>query len=503
MKLTIGFLSNFRIGFFLLVVGFVFGGCQSNHSSESASVQNTDRQQPNIVFILADDLGWADLPTYGNPFNEAPNITKLANQGMQFNNAYAANPVCSPTRASIQAGQYPARLGIDDFIPGHWRPYEKVTVPTNDTQYLPGDITTIAEALKDAGYATGYFGKWHLGGEQQHQPSSQGYDESHVYAGGGYYDSNFRPEITPEPEGRLSEILTDQSLDFMEANSDRPLFLFLSHFDVHVQLDADKELIQKYLDKERPGNYPGNAVYAAMIEHVDRSVGRIMEKINQLGLDENTMVVFFSDNGGLISRFDKIPLIAQNSLSNYSESPLKYVASSNAPLRGEKGTIYEGGIREPLIMRWPGNIAAGSKSDALVSSIDFYPTFLELAGAEPPENQVVDGTSMVPVLLENKFDPQRPMYWHYPVYHHDVPAGAVRKGDWKLVENLVTGEVSLYNLAADVSESTDMKQWYPEKKDELYGLLKDWQKNVNADMPSPNPDFDPDKRHEWGTHPDR
>lgn len=467
-----------------------------------SNTSQAQHQNPNIVFILADDLGWADLPSYGNKFNEAPNITKLASQGMQFNNAYAANPVCSPTRASIQAGQYPARIGINDFIPGHWRPYEKVTVPKNETQYLPAQITTIAESLKKAGYATGYFGKWHLGGQPKHQPPSQGYDDVHVYAGGGYYNSKFRPDIEPTPKGRLSEILTNQSLEFIENNRSNPFFLFLAHFDVHVQLDADKDLIQKYLDKENPDNYPGNAVYASMIEHVDRSVGRVMEKLNQLGLDDNTLVVFFSDNGGLISRFDKIPLIAQNSISYYEDSPLKYVASSNAPLRGEKGTVYEGGIREPLIVRWPGKIKPGAKSDALVSSIDFYPTFLEVAGAAAPD-QVLDGKSLVPTLLKNSYDEERELYWHYPVYHHDVPAGAVRKGDWKLVENQVTGEVSLYNLEYDISESTDMKEWYPEKADQLHTLLSNWQEEVEAKLPHPNPDFDPDKRGVWGTHPDR
>lgn len=483
---------------YLLFFVFIWhtGSVAKNDGKPSAN-------KPNIVFILADDLGWADLPSYGNTFNEAPNITKLASQGIQFQNAYAANPVCSPTRASIQAGQYPARIGINDFIPGHWRPYEKVTVPQNETQYLPYQITTIAEALKNAGYATGYFGKWHLGGQQKHQPSSQGYDDAHVYAGGGFYNPKFRPQIEPAQGGRLSEILTNQSLQFIENNRSNPFFLFLSHFDVHVQLDADKELIRKYLNKENTGNYPGNAVYAAMIEHVDRSVGRIMDKLNQMGLDENTMVVFFSDNGGLITRFDKIPLIAQNSLSYYEDSPLKYVASSNGPLRGEKGTVYEGGIREPLIVRWPSKIQPGVETEALVSSIDFYPTFIELAGAEPSKDQVLDGKSLVPTLLNNKYDDERTLYWHYPVYHHDVPAGAIRKGDWKLIENQVTGELSLYNLEYDISESTDMKEWYPEKAKHLHSLLSSWQKEVETKLPHPNPDFDPQKRGIWGSHPDR
>ena len=454
--------------------------------------ENSDKTPPNIVFILADDLGWADLPVYGNTFNEAPNIDKLAAAGMRFTNAYAACPVCSPTRASIQSGQYPARVGVIDFITGHWRPYEEVIVPKNRTQYLPPEIETIAESLKKAGYSTGYFGKWHLGNSPKSSPENQGYDKVHVYNGGGFYHPKFSPTPQKQYNGRLSEILTDMSIDFMEENNPlktgNPFFLFLAHYDVHVQLDADKELINKYLRKVRKDNYPGNAVYAAMIEHVDNSVGQIMKKLKDLGLEENTMVIFYSDNGGLISRFDKIPLIAKNSLHYYKNSPFKYIATSNAPLRAEKGTVYEGGIREPLIVKWPGKIEAGSESEAIVSSIDFYPTLLELAGVEKPE-QVLDGKSIIPELLENKYDSERAIFWHYPVYHHDVPASAVRKGDWKLVQNLVTGEFSLYNLRADISEAMDLSELYPEKTAELKRVLKSWQKDVSAEFPKPNPNF--------------
>lgn len=459
--------------------------------------------KPNIVFILADDLGWADLPCYGNSFNEAPNLEKLAEAGILFANAYAACPVCSPTRASIHSGQYPARVGVIDFITGHWRPFEEVVVPKNRTQYLPFEIITIAESLQKAGYKTGYFGKWHLGSGEDFMPGNQGYDKSHVYGGGGFYSPKFIPAIEPVPEGRLSEILTDLSVDFIEENRDNPFFLFLAHYDVHVQLDADKDLIEKYLNKERIDNYPGNAVYAAMIEHIDRSVGRVVNKLESLGLDENTIVIFYSDNGGLISRFDQIPLLAEGSFNVYKDSPLKYIASSNAPLRAEKGTVFEGGIREPLIVKWPGKINAGKVNNAVVTSVDFYPTLLEIAGAEKPKNQILDGKSILPELLENSYFPERAVFWHYPVYHHDVPAGAIRKGDWKLIENLVTGKVSLYNLRTDISESMDLSGLYPDKKEELNLLLKQWQKEVKAEFPVPNPNFDESRRFEWGKHPDR
>jgi uncharacterized sulfatase len=490
-----------NLKFFLSLLTFIL------FSNVSFSVaQNSNKTPPNIVFILADDLGWADLPAYGNTFNEAPNIDKLAEAGMRYTNAYAACPVCSPTRASIQSGQYPARVGVIDFITGHWRPYEEVIVPQNRTQYLPSEIETIAESLKKAGYSTGYFGKWHLGSSPETSPGSQGYDKVHVYTGGGFNHPRFNPAPKKEYKGRLSEILTEMSIGFMEENNPaktgNPFFLFLAHYDVHVQLDADKELINKYLNKKRINNYPGNAVYAAMIEHVDNSVGRIMQKLKDLGLEENTIVIFFSDNGGLIGRYDRIPLLAKNSLHYYKNSPLKYIATSNAPLRAEKGTVYEGGIREPLIMKWPGNIEPGTESEAIVTSVDFYPTFLELAGAEKP-GQLLDGKSILPELLENKYNPERAIFWHYPVYHHDVPASAVRKGDWKLIENLVTGELNLYNLYADISEAMDLSELYPEKTAELSQILKNWQKEVKAEFPKPNPNFDKSRRFEWGIHPDR
>jgi uncharacterized sulfatase len=238
-----------------------------------------------------------------------------------------------------------------------------------------------------------------------------------------------------------------------------------------------------------------------MIEHLDRSVGRIMHKLDEAGLSDNTIIVFFSDNGGLIGRFDKIPLLADSKLEVYKDSPLQYIASSNAPLRAEKGTVYEGGIREPLIVKWPAKIKKGGVNEALVTSVDFYPTLLEIAGAEKPKGQILDGKSLLPALLENTFDPERAIFWHYPVYHHDVPAGAVRKGDWKLIEKQVTGKVSLYNLRADISEAMDLAELYPEKTTELKTLLKNWQKEVQAEFPVLNPEFDETRRFEWGCTP--
>ena len=471
--------------------------CTADKASEMKGAR------PNIVFILADDMGWADLPVYGNAFNEAPNLARMASRGIRFTNAYAACPVCSPTRASIMSGQYPARVGIIDFIPGHWRPYEEVIVPKNRTQYLPHEIYTLGELMKDAGYATAYFGKWHLGGKEYY-PRTQGFDVSNVYQGGGYFDYADRMEepIQVDSGVVLSEALTDMGLQFIEKHKHHPFFLYLAHFDVHVQLDADSMLIQKYLHKDKVEGYPCNAVYAAMVEEVDNSVGRILDRLDELGLSENTLVVYFSDNGGLISRFDKIPLLAGPRQHIYRHDTLLYVASSNAPLRAEKGTVYEGGIREPMIVLWPGKISASRLSDAIITSVDFFPTFAEIVGVDLPESQVFDGESFVSILAGGEQEAGRAVFWHYPVYHHDFPASAIRKGDWKLIHYLNNDARLLYNLADDIGEEKDLHERFPDRTDELYRLLEEWRTSVGARLPVPNPDFDPERRYQWAPHPD-
>lgn len=484
---------------FAVLLPLILCSCQT----ESDKVLSGYR--PNIIFILADDMGWADLPVYGNRFNEAPNLSRMASEGIRFTDAYAACPVCSPTRASIMSGQYPARVGITDFITGHWRPYEEVIVPMNRTQFLPEEIITVGELMQEAAYATGYFGKWHLGREDRHQPENQGFDYANVYNGGGYfgYANRMSSPIEADPDKVLSETLTDLSIEFLRKHSEDPFFLILAHYDVHVQLDADSTLIAKYLAKEKVEDYPCNAVYAAMVEHVDNSVGRILRELEELDLEENTLVIFFSDNGGLISRFDKIPLLAGSKQDIYQGDTLLYVASSNAPLRAEKGTVYEGGIREPMIAWWPGHLEAGIESPALISSVDFLPTFAELAGIDLPEEQDFDGISLVDILEGKEPDPQRAIFWHYPVYHHDVPASAVRQGKWKLVHNLVNDQRYLFDLENDIGETTDLSKTEVNIADELYKLLDRWRKDCGAEFPVPNPGFIPDARFEWGKHPDR
>ncbi|MEW4526316.1 sulfatase [Maioricimonas sp. JC845] len=437
--------------------------------------------RPNIVFILIDDLGWSDIGCYGNTFVETPHIDRLAGQGVRFTDFYAAGAVCSPTRASIQSGQYQARFGITDFIPGHWRPFEKLIVP-EVTRQLPFEIVTPAEALSTVGYRTGYFGKWHLG-DRNHNPDRQGY-ETMVVTGGRHFAPRFRttPKVDVEDGEYLADFLTDQTVAFIEENRDEPFFVFLSHYAVHIPLEAKAQTVAKYEDKPKPETGINNPTYAAMIEHVDESVGRIMAKLDELDLAENTLLVFTSDNGGL-----------RQTYTGTGE-----IVTSNAPLRGEKGELYEGGIRVPLIVRWPGVTPAGTVCDEPTISIDFWPTFAEAAGAELSQHQTIDGLSLLPVLRDPQASLDRQaIYFHYPHYHHNRPAGAIRAGDWKLIEYFEDGSVELFNLEEDISESRNVAGQYPDRAESLKRQLAQWRESVDARMPKPNPKHDPERADEW------
>ncbi len=430
------------------------------------------RRKPNILFILIDDMGWSDLGCYGNPFHETPHIDGLARQGMRFTDAYAACPVCSPTRASIMSGQYPARVGVIDFIPGHWRPYEKLRVPTNRTQYLPLEIVTLAEALQSTGYVTSHIGKWHLGG-REHSPERQGFD--------------FAWQQGQNRNDKQVTAFTDRAIEFIETNRGKPFFLHLSHHTVHIPLEAPPELIEKYEKKPKPATGVNNPTYAAMVEHLDRSVGRLLHKLDELNLSNDTIVIFFSDNGGLRQMYT-------------GNGP---IVTTNAPLRNEKGTVYEGGIRVPLIVRWPGVVEPGSVCHTPVSSVDFYPTLLDVTKAQKPEGQTLDGESLIPLLRQKGELPDRALRWHYPIYHHSTPAGAIREGDWKLLEFFDDGHLELYNLREDIGERSNLAARQPAKASELQRKLAAWRKSVDAAMPVPNPDYDPARRGEWGRHPSR
>ncbi len=445
--------------------GLALGGCATRQSY-------AQRRKPNILFILLDDMGWSDLPCYGNRFHETPVTDRLAKDGMRFTDAYAACPVCSPTRASIMSGQYPARVGVTDFIPGHWRPYEKLRVPTNRTQYLPLEITTIAEALQSAGYATGHVGKWHLGGAD-HSPQTQGFD--FVRMGG------------PNRTDKRVTTFTDSAIEFIEANATKPFFLHLAHHTIHIPLEAPADLVAKYEKKPKPPTGVNNPVYAAMVEHVDTNIGRVLAKLDELNLSDDTVVIFFSDNGGLRQIYT-------------GDGP---IVTTNAPLRDEKGTLYEGGIRDPLIVRWPGVVRPGTLCETPVTSVDFYPTLLDISGSARPPRQVLDGQSLIPLLRQKGLFRDRALYWHYPHYHHSSPAGAIREGDWKLIEFYENGVTQLFNLRDDIGEQADLSAKFPQKALVLHIKLAQWRESVNAAMPQPNPDFDPARRLEWGRHPDR
>jgi uncharacterized sulfatase len=439
-------------------------------------LRGSDTRPPNIVFILADDLGWGDLGCYGNKFNESPSIDRLAGQGMRFRQFYAAAPVCSPTRASILSGQYPARFGLTAHIPGHWKPFERLVEPPNALA-LPREISTLAEELRSAGYATAHFGKWHLGGSRS-GPDDHGFDTSFVHSG-----HSVPPALLGKGASaprRTAEYLTERAVNFIKANTNRPFFLYLCHFAVHIPLDTTPRLERKYEKKPKVEGYSCNPLYAGLIEEMDVSVGAIMQELEDLRLNTNTIVVFTSDNGGLEREIGGWP------------------GTSNHPLRSEKGSLYEGGLRVPLIVRWPNVVHEGAVTDAIGTSVDFFPTLLQAAGKLAPTNAILDGVTLMPVLRNATHVLRRDtIYWHYPHYHHSRPASALRQGDWKAIEFFDTGKLELYNLKADLSETNDLSEKFPDRAGMLRRELVQWRRAVEAQLPQVNPAYDPKRLDEW------
>jgi len=434
---------------------------------------------PNVVFILADDLGWADLGCYGNTFIETPHIDGLAAQGMRFTDAYAAAPVCSPTRASIMTGQYPARTGIYDFIPGHKRPWARLVPPPNGFR-LPDGSTTLAEALNGAGYVSASIGKWHLG----RSPADHGFVRV-PREGAGLLPDDFVRQLdgfARANPGKSVGPLTQQAVRFIEANRDRPFLCFLSHHAVHIPCQARQELIAKYEAKARRAKTEINPTYAAMTEALDDSVGLVLKALGLLGLAGRTVVIFFSDNGGL----DRIYT---------GQGPH---ITTNAPLRDFKGTLYEGGIRDPLIVRWPGVARAGSLCRAAVISNDFLPTMLEMAGARPKPGQAIDGLSLLPLFKGAAALDRDTLYWYYPTYHHSTPAVAIREGDYKLLEFFEDSSLELYHLKDDIGETKNLARAMPEKAAAMRTKLHRWREALGAPLPALNPDYDAEKARRWG-----
>lgn len=445
----------------------------------------------NFVFILADDLGYTDLSSFGSQFYETPNIDRLASQGVKFTNAYAACPVCSPTRASIVTGKYPARLGITNYLPGkHPVPYSKL-IGTEPTQQLPLEEITIAEALKTAGYATGQFGKWHLGGAG-YGPEKQGFDTTFASQGGvaSYFYPGWKggaPPIDGKPGEYITDRLGDEAAKFIQANRERPFFVYLPHFAPHVPLEGKKSYVEKYRAKVKAGARHNDPVYAAMIQSLDDSVGRVVETLERNRLTDNTVVIFTSDNGGL-------------SAPEWLLKP----TTSNWPLREGKGHLYEGGIRVPLIVRGPG-VRRGAVDHTPLSSVDHFPTITELAGLPASSRAQVDGASFAALLSAAKPAQPRPLYWHYPHYSNQLgrPGSAIRVGDFKLIRFHEDNHVELYHLKEDLSEEKNLAQALPEKAAELNRQLSEWLGSVGARFPTPNPKYDAAREGEgyWWKEP--
>ena len=460
---------------FIKRAGFGLAALAAAKVAPAADRKTTDK--PNIVFILADDLGWSDVNCYGHRFHETPNIDRLAAGGMKFTDAYAACPVCSPTRASIMTGKYPATLGLTDWIPGMRSGTRFKLLMPGFLKRLPLEEVTVAEMLKAAGYTTGAVGKWHLG-PKGHWPENQGFDVNiggnHTGTpAGGYFLPNRMTLKGMKKGDYLTDRLSDEGAKFIQQNKDRPFFLYQSYHSVHTPIQAKKDYVAKYKSKASPDKKKYNPTYAGMVQSLDEGVGRILDKLDELKLAKNTLVFFMSDNGGLRS------------------------VTAVRPLREGKGHIYEGGIREPMIVRYPKLIKPASTCAEPVSSVDFFPTMLELAGVKMKNARKIDGVSLAPLLKgEKKTLGRKAIYWHYPHYSPQGgrPASALRSGDYKLIKLYEGDKIELYNLKDDLSEKNNLAEKQPERTAELKKMLDAWLKETNAKFPKPNPKYKQRKR---------
>lgn len=497
-------------------------------------------EQPNIVFFLVDDLGWTDVGCYGSSFYETPNIDALATEGVRFTNAYAACHVCSPTRASILTGKYPARINLTDWLTGRKDfPFQKL-LNAKINQHIPYDIQTLPKILKEHDYQTAIFGKWHLG-EDSVTTARQGFD-IHVpdwnrgWPKNGYYFPYGMKGLEEGDDGEyLTDRITSEALKYMEKNKDKPFFLYLSHFAVHDPIEGRPDLVEKYQKKlatrstsesppfileGKPGvenpisrtdlddvidqeQYEGfrvfpnqtvkikqhqdNVQFAGMVESMDESLGRVLQKLNELGIDDQTVVIFYSDNGGMSAAnfWDPNRVIEKDELD-------KAYSTSNLPLRGAKGWLYEGGIRVPLIIKWPGQSLQKTTCDVPVTSPDFFPTILDMVGVKNTETS--DGLSLVPLLKGDTTLQRKAIFWHFPHYsNHGMQSagGAVRFGDYKLLEYYDTGKVQLFNLKDDIGEQKDLSEIEVEITKGLKEKLHKWREDIGAKMMQPNPEYDP------------
>lgn len=458
----------------------------------AAEQQPLNAQPLNVLVIVVDDLGWADWAGGGSEFYETPNLDRLAAQGMTFTNAYAASPVCSPSRAALLTGRYPPRTGVTEITqthdrrqPENWTANTKL-LPAPYTNYLPLEEQTLAELLKEQGYATFFAGKWHLGQEgywaedQGFDINKGGYVWGHPHGGNHYFSPYDNPRLENGPAGEhLPDRLASETIAFMQQHRAEPFLAYLSFYSVHTPLMAPEDLVEKYRQKrqaierdtKRFGEIDGqrwrqvqdHAVFAAMVEAMDQAVGRVLDELERTGLADHTLVVFTSDNGGLATG---------------GKSP-----TSNLPLRAGKGWLYEGGVRVPMIVRWPGVTPAGSRSDTVVSGIDVLPSVLAAAGLEQAIPDNVDGVDLTPVFRGEAMS-RGPIFWHYPHYSADTPSAAVRDGPWKLIEWYEDGEIKLFNLGDDLGETRNVSDQHPETTARLLGQLTAWRQDVGAKMPT-------------------
>lgn len=459
--------------------------------ASSVSLHAANASKPagklNIVLFLIDDLGWMDVGCNGSKFYQTPNIDRLAREGARFTDAYAACAVCSPTRAAILTGKYPARLLLTDWLPsGRWNPKARLR-EGRFLRALPLEEFTLAEALREAGYRTASIGKWHLGSEPFSLPEHHGFDvnvagNAHGAPGNYFfpYDGDWKIPTTGkrakwnvlpdgEPGEYLTDRLTDEAVKFIRESREHPFFLYFPHYGVHTPLQAKEEMVARY-EKVPEDRRQGEPVYAAMVESIDQSVGRVLVTLRELSLEQNTLVIFTSDNGGF------------------------YKATSNAPLRANKGAYYEGGIRVPLIVKWPGVTRPGAVIGEPATSTDLYPTCLAAAGQSPRPNQHRDGLNLLPLF--QGMDPlgREAIFWHFPHYNRhpsSVPSSVIRKGSWKLIETFDPEGVELYNLANDLGETNNLAGERPDLMNALRRELRAWRREVGAEMMQPNPNHDP------------
>jgi arylsulfatase A-like enzyme len=448
----------------------------------TASTAAAQGGRPNIVFILADDLGYADLGCYGSKYYETPHIDAMARQGVRFTDGYTCGPNCQPTRAALMSGQYGPRTGVytvGNINRFNWQ--SRPLRPVDNVTELPLETVTVAQTLKHAGYATAMFGKWHLGNKPSHHPSRRGFEEA-IASAGQHFDFKTDPPVDVESGAYLADFLTDRAVDFIRRQQHKPFFLYLPHFGVHAPHQAKPTLIEHFRTKPAVGGQH-DPTYAAMIASVDESVGRILTTLDELGQAEKTLVIFSSDNGGV---------------GGYRRAGLeKEGVTDNAPLRGGKGMLAEGGVRVPYIFRWKGKIAAGRTEATPIISVDLYPTLVELAGATAPEDQPLDGVSYASLLTDGKPLAREAIYWHFPGYlgagrgkWRTTPGGAVRMGDWKLIEYFEDGRLELYNLKDDVSEQHNLATSDAATATRLREKLVAWRNAVKAPMPTANSDQD-------------